>query len=68
MRVLDGPAKTVLESVRSGAADFAVGYISEGERASTFEPLFEGEIVGLVRSDNGLAGTGVVRWSQIRGR
>ena len=65
LRVIDQITDSLVESILSGVADFAIGYLPDGERGINVEPLYEDEIIVLVPAAHKHAQKSELKWREI---
>lgn len=65
IRLIDGAANEVAETVAQGEADFGLCSIPMLEPSTRFEPLFDDRIVLALPRDHALSRSGPVRWADL---
>ena len=65
VRILDGSANEVAEAVAQGEADFGICSLPELEPSTTFEPLFDDQMVVVMPAVHRLTEFNEVRWKDL---
>lgn len=63
--LIDGPTRSIADTVRSGGADCGVGTFLAGEDGLAREPLMRDRLQVICRSDNPIARSTSVRWVEL---
>lgn len=67
VRLIDTQTDVIVESVRSGAADFGVGTFADDEEGIREEILFEDTLMVFARADQPIVRATKVSWRELRG-
>ncbi len=65
LRIIDANYSQMLDRLRTGEVDLAIGYAPETERDVAFQPLFRDEIAAFFRHDHAFVGRDALTWAHL---